>query len=385
MVGTGHDATLYFLGAPIVYSPWIEFPLSNERKSGFLTPVLGSSGIRGFEYAQPYYLNLAPNYDATIAPRLMTKRGLQIGRPGPLPVRQRPGRGDRRISVQRPRHRRDALGRVVEAHAEPRAFLPGLTGYWNLNKVSDDTYFADLADRVGLTSQTTLPREGGFTYTHAPWTVIARAQAFQTLVDPTLPPGPRPTTACRSSSRRCRKSTGRDSRSRAPPSMRTSGIRRSLPASALTRTRPSHGRSKGRRGTSRRGLACTRGITISTTRRRTAKPELCDSDLVARRRARLRARLERLRAELRADARASRLLRLRAVQGPDQGADLRHRDRRLQFRAALQPQPLSWQRPHRRCQSDHARRSRRGSSTRLRAQSVCASRSPSGSISRTSE
>jgi LPS-assembly protein len=51
-----------------MYSPWVEFPLSNERKSGFLTPVLGSSGIRGFEYTQPYYLNLAPNYDATIVP-----------------------------------------------------------------------------------------------------------------------------------------------------------------------------------------------------------------------------------------------------------------------------------------------------------------------------
>ena len=45
---------------PVIYSPWFEFPLSNERKSGFLTPTTGLTGIRGFEYAQPYYLNLAP-------------------------------------------------------------------------------------------------------------------------------------------------------------------------------------------------------------------------------------------------------------------------------------------------------------------------------------
>ena len=78
-VGTGHEATLVFLGAPIAYSPWLEFPLSGERKSGFLTPLLGSSGTRGFDAAMPYYLNLAPNYDATLTPRIMTKRGFQLG------------------------------------------------------------------------------------------------------------------------------------------------------------------------------------------------------------------------------------------------------------------------------------------------------------------
>ena len=78
-VGTGHDATLVFLGTPIAYLPWVEFPLSGERKSGFLTPVLGSSGTRGFDATMPYYLNLAPNYDATLTPRIMTKRGFQLG------------------------------------------------------------------------------------------------------------------------------------------------------------------------------------------------------------------------------------------------------------------------------------------------------------------
>jgi LPS-assembly protein len=69
---------------------------------------------------------------------------------------------------------------------------PGLTGYWNLNKVSDNTYFADLSDRVGLTSQTTLPREGGLTWAGGPWQVVGRAQAFQTLQDPNAPPQPLP-------------------------------------------------------------------------------------------------------------------------------------------------------------------------------------------------
>jgi LPS-assembly protein len=192
MVGTGHDATLYFLGAPVMYSPWLEFPLSNERKSGFLTPVLGSSGIRGFEYAQPYYLNLAPNYDATITPRLMTKRGVQIAAQGRYLFVDSVGEATAEY-LNNDRVTGEARSGVSWKHTQNlAAMLPGLIGYWNLNKVSDNTYFADLSDRVGLTSQTTLPREGGFVYSQAPWTLIARAQAFQTLLDPSLPPGPPP-------------------------------------------------------------------------------------------------------------------------------------------------------------------------------------------------
>jgi LPS-assembly protein len=191
-VGTGHDATLYFLGAPVMYSPWAEFPLSNERKSGFLTPVLGSSQTRGFEYAQPYYFNLAPNYDATLAPRLMTKRGLQLIGQGRYLFDD--SQGEATGEYLPDDHVTDTTRWAVSWKHTQRldSLLPGLAGYWNYNKVSDNTYFADLADRVGLTSQTTLPREIGLVYGKVPWTFIFRAQEFQTLLDPSLPPGPPP-------------------------------------------------------------------------------------------------------------------------------------------------------------------------------------------------
>ena len=190
-VGTGRDATLYFLGAPIAYSPWVEFPLSGERKSGFLTPTLGSTNIRGFEYTQPYYLNLAPNYDATIVPRLMTKRGLQLGGQGRYLFDTFQGEA---LAEYLYEDRATGMTRYALAskHLQQFPAVPGLTGYWNLNKVSDNTYFADLSDRVGLTSQTTLPREGGVTWTGGPWQVVARAQGFQTLRDPNVPLQPLP-------------------------------------------------------------------------------------------------------------------------------------------------------------------------------------------------
>ena len=118
----------------------------------------------------------------------MTKRGIQIGGAGPLPVRRtaQGEAGARNTCRTTASTGTDPVPAVVAAHAEPRSTrCPASSGYWNFNKVSDDTYFSDLSDRVGLTSQTTLPREGGFTYTNGPWTVLARAQAFQTLQDPT--------------------------------------------------------------------------------------------------------------------------------------------------------------------------------------------------------
>jgi LPS-assembly protein len=167
--------------------PWFEFPLSNERKSGFLTPTTGLTGIRGFEYSQPYYLNLAPNYDATVTPRLMTKRGVQLGGEFRYQLENGQGPGRRRIHAARSRHGTDRWLLSTRHTQNLDNILTGLTGYWNYNKVSDDTYFADLSDRVGLTSQTTLPREIGLTYTNGPWTTLARAQTFQTLQDPAAP------------------------------------------------------------------------------------------------------------------------------------------------------------------------------------------------------
>ncbi len=78
-MGVAHDATLRVGRVPVLYVPWFAFPIDDRRRTGLLYPGIGSSGRNGFDYRQPIYLNLAPNYDATITPRLMTSRGLQLG------------------------------------------------------------------------------------------------------------------------------------------------------------------------------------------------------------------------------------------------------------------------------------------------------------------
>lgn len=64
---------------PVLYIPWVKFPIDDRRHTGLLYPSISNSGRNGFDYKQPIYLNLAPNYDATITPRYMSKRGIGLG------------------------------------------------------------------------------------------------------------------------------------------------------------------------------------------------------------------------------------------------------------------------------------------------------------------
>ena len=76
--GTATHARLEMGDVPVFYWPWLRFPIDDRRQSGFLWPTLGFSGD-GLDYTQPYYLNLAPNYDATLSPRWMSEHGTMLG------------------------------------------------------------------------------------------------------------------------------------------------------------------------------------------------------------------------------------------------------------------------------------------------------------------
>ena len=185
LVGTARNASIIFKGVSIFYSPFLDFPLSNERKSGFLTPVFGSTSSRGIEMSIPYYLNLAPNYDATLTPRVMTRRGLQINGQARYLFPDMAGEADAEVLPDRITGT-NRYG-LSWKHNQNFAFLPGLAGYVNIQKVSDDAYFTDLSDRLVVTSQSTLPREGGFVYNRGPFSLLTRIQRFQTLQDPANP------------------------------------------------------------------------------------------------------------------------------------------------------------------------------------------------------
>ena len=188
-VGTARGAGVYFEGVHVISAPTLDFSLNNQRKSGFLPPSTGITGKSGFELAIPYYLNLAPNYDLTLTPRYLQKRGTQIAEQfryldkyyrGEFNAEQLPN--DRTLGESR------SAVSLISTYNRDGALVGGL----NLNKVSDDNYFRDLSTRINITSQATLPREGFVTYNGAWWSsgsysATARVQTFQVLQDPANP------------------------------------------------------------------------------------------------------------------------------------------------------------------------------------------------------
>jgi len=156
-VGVARDARLEFQGVPILYSPYLSFPLHRERKSGFLTPSYGNTSKGGIEATVPYYWNIAPNYDATISPRFITKRGVLIGTQ--FRYLQPDYLGEARLDVLPSDRQLDDKERHAYLLRHNHTLPYGWSGALNLQGVSDDDYFTDLSTEIQFTSQVNLPRE----------------------------------------------------------------------------------------------------------------------------------------------------------------------------------------------------------------------------------
>jgi LPS-assembly protein len=186
--GQAWNVLLRFKGVPILYSPYLRFPLSDQRKTGFLAPRVGASGEAGLEATIPYYWNIAPNQDATFSIRGMTKRGVLLGGEYRYLTRQASGElGGEYLPLD------------LELD-EPRWALK-LRNQWSparrwntvldINQVSDDNYLEDLSTSLEISSTQFLERRGDVQYTGNGWWARGRLQSFQT-VDETITPTERP-------------------------------------------------------------------------------------------------------------------------------------------------------------------------------------------------
>ena len=194
-VAEGTDGTVYFLGTPILYSPWLSFSLNNQRKSGFLAPTFGTSSNRGIELAMPYYWNIAPNMDATIAPRVMTKRGVQLNNEFRYLNTAFGGtyRGELHAEVLPNDRERNGENRYGYSVQHNQAMANGFSGVINYGRVSDDDYFTDLSSQISHTSQVNILQQGVLSYGGGGWwNATANFQQYQTLQpdpeNPTLYP-----------------------------------------------------------------------------------------------------------------------------------------------------------------------------------------------------
>jgi LPS-assembly protein len=182
-VAEGRDATVYFQGVPFLYSPWFSFSLNDERKSGFLPPSIGTNSDNGFEYQQPYYWNIAPNMDAMISPRAMSKRGIQFGSEFRYLDTALGGvyQGKAKVEYLSGDRLRDGSNRYAFSLQHSQNTSQGFSGQINYTKASDDNYYTDLSSDISGSSQTQLLQQGILSYGSTWWSASVDFQQYQTL------------------------------------------------------------------------------------------------------------------------------------------------------------------------------------------------------------
>ncbi|MDA8382868.1 MAG: LPS-assembly protein LptD [Betaproteobacteria bacterium] len=192
-VGTAYNGYIDFKGVPILYVPWFTFPLSRARKSGFLTPSLGTSGNNGAQITTPYYFNIAPNFDDTLTPTIMAKRGLLLGDQFRYLEPTYSGVFEGQVL---PNDRITGTTRYLLDFQHTQTLAPGWAAYINAEKVSDATYFTDLSTNLANIATVTLPQAASVVYTGGGWWSFSGLfQRYQTLQLPNAPVVPPYTTA----------------------------------------------------------------------------------------------------------------------------------------------------------------------------------------------
>jgi LPS-assembly protein len=185
----GHATSprLRFFDVPILGAPSASFPLENRRRSGLLAPYYAQTSTRGFEIALPFYWNIAPEYDATITPVSMTRRGLQLK--NQFRYLSPKFSGEARVEYLDDKEFGDSRVGVSLQHLHN--FSSHLTGNINYNRVSDDRYLVDLSSQVRQVTIGNLPQDAYLSYSNsvrgAPYNAQLRVQRYQTLQDPLAP------------------------------------------------------------------------------------------------------------------------------------------------------------------------------------------------------
>lgn len=182
--GEASNARLEFKGVPILGSPFLSFPLSDERKSGWLPPSINIDNVSGLEVTVPYYINLAPNRDATLSPTIMSRRGINLGTE--FRYLERNYQGTAKLDLM-PSDKLRSSNRWGLATTHSGTIDTGLPAVGNLNvnlglnRVSDNDYWRDFPRGTSSLTQRLLASDGSVGWSNGPWSLYTRALKWQTL------------------------------------------------------------------------------------------------------------------------------------------------------------------------------------------------------------
>jgi len=186
-LGTAGKTIIYFKDVPILGTPAMSFSLSGQRRSGWLPPTVGFGSQGKAEIMVPYYVNIAPNRDLTLYPRMMFDRGFQMGATGRYLGSTY--QGETHLEVL-PDDRETGTNRWRYDSLHSQVIKPNWSYGWNLHGASDDEYPSDFSRNVSASAERQLLRELRTDYYGQFWSLSARAQSYQVLQDPAAATNP---------------------------------------------------------------------------------------------------------------------------------------------------------------------------------------------------
>lgn len=178
-IGTAKSITVRLKNIPIFYFPLASFPINDQRKTGFLFPSFGAEQESGFIITAPYYINIAPNMDATLIPAILTKRGLQL-------YSEFRYLGTRSEGMLKGEYLpSDNVFNNQDRYAFGLDHTQSFANYWNaevdLQKVSDSNYLNDFASKVDIVAASYVPQRARL-YRHGRYLNFnARAQRVESV------------------------------------------------------------------------------------------------------------------------------------------------------------------------------------------------------------
>ncbi len=179
-LGVARNAKIRLFNLPILWVPWLSFPINDQRKSGLLIPKIAQTDNNGLELSQPFYWNIAPNYDLTLSPGYLSKRGAQLK--GEFRYLQRINAGKLTFEYL-PNDDQVNDNRYWLKYKHITRFSPHWSANINLNRVSDAQYFEDFGNSLNnaanrfLLSRASINRRGEL------WNFSIDADDFQVVDD----------------------------------------------------------------------------------------------------------------------------------------------------------------------------------------------------------
>ena len=181
--GEAYHAQFRVLDVPVFYVPYFSFPISKERLSGFLYPEFSTSSNSGVEFSAPFYWNIAENYDATITPRYMSKRGTQLQTEFRYLIDQQSGKIDLEYLNNDKEIKTNDDPRYLARFQHIGTFSEDFRAYIDYTTISDDNYLVDIGSKQYNSNDAYLYQTGELAYFAEQWQATLQLQDFEVLGD----------------------------------------------------------------------------------------------------------------------------------------------------------------------------------------------------------